>query len=55
MVSTCTVDQVDAVWEAWIQEMLPKVQPVLDDLNNPEYMPYISGSYEEMLEYVSNK
>ena len=55
VVSTCTVDQVDAVWEAWIQEMLPKVQPVLDDLNNPEYMPYISGSYEEMLEYVSNK
>ncbi len=55
VVSTYTPDQVDDVWAAWIAEMMPKVQPVLDDLNNPEYMPYISGSYEEMLEYVSNK
>ena len=43
------------VWAEWLQEMEPKVHPVLDDLNNPEYMPYISGPYDEMIEYVSNR
>lgn len=55
VVSTCTVEKIDAVWAEWLQEMEPKVHPVLDDLNNPEYMPYISGPYDEMIEYVSNR
>lgn len=54
VVSTCPLDQIDATWSAWLAEMQPKVQPVLDDLNNPQYMPYVSGSYDEMIEHVSS-
>ena len=42
-----TMDTIEDEWRAWTNSMMPKVQLVLDDLNN---LPYIPASYEEMLQ-----
>ena len=36
-------------WKAWTDSMMPKVQLVLDDLNN---LPYIPSSYEDLLKHM---
>ncbi len=51
VMSTTTADTVEKEWRAWIATMEPKVQPVLDDLNQ---LPCIPATYEEMLDYVKS-
>lgn len=46
-----TGDTIEADWRAWIAEMMPQVQPVLDDLNAYEYIP---TDPDEMMEWVRN-
>lgn len=52
VMSTTTTDTVEQVWRDWIAGMMPKVQPVLDDLNQ---LPCIPATYDEMLEHVTGK
>ncbi len=43
-------DTIEADWKAWTESMMPKVQLVLDDLNN---LPYIPSSYEDLVQHMS--
>ncbi|MDR3122039.1 MAG: extracellular solute-binding protein [Clostridiales bacterium] len=50
VMSTTNADNVEQVWRDWIATMIPKVQPVLDDLNQ---LPCIPATRQEMMDYVS--
>lgn len=49
LLANSTGDTIEADWRAWIAEMMPQVQPVLDDLNAYEYIP---TDPDEMMEWV---
>ncbi len=49
LLANSTGDTIEADWRAWIAEMMPQVQPVLDDLNAYEYIP---DDPDEMMEWV---
>ena len=49
LLANSTGDTIEAAWRAWIAEMMPQVQPVLDDLNAYEYIP---TDPDEMMEWV---
>jgi len=49
MLTTVPADQLEAEWQKWVDSMMPKIQPVLDDLNN---LPIIPEDYDEMIEYI---
>lgn len=49
LIANSTYDQIEGEWRAWIAEMMPQVQPVLDDLNAYEYIP---TDPVEMMEWV---
>ena len=51
LLANSTGDTIEADWRAWIAEMMPQVQPVLDDLNAYEYIP---TDPDEMMEWVRN-
>ena len=56
MMATANSDNIEQLWREWADGMLPRVQPVLDDLNDPEIMPYVStDSYDDMLAYMSSR
>lgn len=39
LIANSTYDAIEDEWRAWVAEMMPQVQPVLDDLNAYEYIP----------------
>ena len=49
LIANSTLETIEAEWQAWIDEMMPQVQPVLDDLNAYEYIP---DDPDEMMEWV---
>jgi len=49
LIANSTSDKIEAEWKAWIAEMMPQVQPVLDDLNAYDYIPV---DPKEMMEWV---
>ncbi len=49
LIANSTLETIEAEWQAWIDEMMPQVQPVLDDLNAYEYIP---TDPDEMMEWV---
>lgn len=51
LLANSTGDTIEADWRAWIAEMMPQVQPVLDDLNAYEYIP---TDPDEIMEWVRN-
>lgn len=51
LIANSTLDTIESEWQAWIDEMMPQVQPVLDDLNAYEYIP---TDPDEMMEWVRN-
>lgn len=51
LIANSTLETIEAEWQAWIDEMMPQVQPVLDDLNAYEYIP---TDPDEMMEWVRN-
>lgn len=51
LIANSTLETIEAEWQAWIDEMMPQVQPVLDDLNAYEYIP---DDPDEMMEWVRN-
>ena len=51
LIANSTLETIEAEWRAWIAEMMPQVQPVLDDLNAYEYIP---TDPDEMMEWVRN-
>lgn len=51
LLANSTGGTIEADWRAWIDEMMPQVQPVLDDLNAYEYIP---TDPDEMMEWVRN-
>lgn len=49
LIANSTYDAIEGEWRAWIAEMMPQVQPVLDDLNAYEYIPTDPA---EMMDWV---
>ena len=49
LIANSTYDNIEAEWRAWIAEMMPQVQPVLDDLNAYDYIP---TDPKEMMDWV---
>ena len=49
LIANSTYDNIEAEWRAWIAEMMPQVQPVLDDLNAYDYIP---TDPKEMMNWV---
>ncbi|MDI9499194.1 MAG: extracellular solute-binding protein [Bacillota bacterium] len=47
-----TQDSIEADWKAWTESMMPKVQLVLDDLNNLDFIP---SSYEDLIAHMSGE
>lgn len=39
LIANSTYDNIESEWRAWTAEMMPNVQPVLDDLNAFDYIP----------------
>jgi hypothetical protein len=49
VMSTTTSDTVEQTWRDWLTTMTPKVQPVLDDLNE---LPCIPATRQDMMDYM---
>jgi len=51
LMANSTVDKIEAEWRDWVATMLPKVKPVVDELNTLEFIP---TDPIEMLEFVAS-
>ena len=51
LLATSTVDTIEGEWKAWTDSMMPKVQQVLDELNELEFIP---KDYKDQTEFLKN-